>query len=101
MQHKVEFKIELNEDDLSYLDFWIEALGDSLYNALESLQTMGAKTNVLFEGIDTYKQGIEDIYALSDDPFQAWATGGLDDVLTADQVDALRENRDGLMDYMQ
>ena len=101
MQHKVEFRIELNEDDLSYLDFWIEALGDSLYNALESLQTMGAKTNVLFDGINTYKQGIEDIYALSDDPFQAWATGGLDDVLTADQVDALRENRDGLMDYMQ
>lgn len=101
MQHKVEFKIELNEDDLSYLDFWIEALGDSLYNALESLQTMGAKTNVLFDGISTYKQGIEDIYALSDDPFQAWATGGLDDVLTQDQVDALRENRDGLMDYMQ
>ena len=101
MQHKVEFKIELNEDDLSYLDFWIEALGDSLYNALESLQTMGQKTNVLFDGINTYKQGIEDIYALSDDPLHMWATGGLDEVLTQDQVDALRENRDGLMDYMK
>jgi hypothetical protein len=101
MQHKVEFKIELNEDDLSYLDFWIEALGDSLYNALKSLQTMGQKTNVLFDGINTYKEGIEEIYALSDDPLHTWATGGLDNVLTQDQVDALRENRDGLMDYMK
>jgi hypothetical protein len=55
MQHKVEFKIELNEDDISYLDFWIEALGDSLYNALEVLQTLGQKTNILFNGLDTYK----------------------------------------------
>lgn len=101
MQHKVEFKIQLNEDDISYLDFWIEALGDSLYNALEVLQTLGQKTNILFDGLDTYKQGIEDIYALSDDPLHTWATGGMDELLTQDQVDALRENRDGLMEYMQ
>ena len=101
MQHKVEFKIQLNEDDISYLDFWIEALGDSLYNALEVLQTLGQKTNILFNGLDTYKQGIEDIYALSDDPLHTWVTEGMDELLTQDQVDALRENRDGLMEYMQ
>jgi hypothetical protein len=76
-------------------------LGDSLYNALEVLQTLGKKTNILFDGLDTYKQGIEDIYALSDDPLHTWATGGVDELLTQNQVDALRENRDGLMDYMQ
>jgi chromosome segregation ATPase len=84
LQHKVEFKIELNEDDLSYFDFWIEALGDSLYNALSVITTMGQKTGALFEGIDTYKQGIQDIYDLSDDPFHTWATGGLEGVLSQD-----------------
>ena len=101
LEHKVEFKIELEEDDLEYLDFWIESLGDSVYNAIESIEAMGAKANHLFDGLNVYKQGIEDIYALSDDPFQIWATGGLEDVLTQDQVDLLRDNRDGLADYMQ
>lgn len=101
LEHKVEFKIELEEDDLEYLDFWIESLGDSVYNAIESIEAMGAKANMLFNGLNVYKQGIEDIYALSDDPFQIWATGGLEDVLTQDQVDLLRDNRDGLADYMQ
>ena len=101
LEHKVEFKIELEEDDLEYLDFWIDSLGDSVYNAIESIEAMGAKANHLFDGLNVYKQGIEDIYALSDDPFQVWATGGLEDVLTADQVDLLRDNRDGLADYMQ
>jgi hypothetical protein len=59
-------------------------LGDSVYNAIESIEAMGAKANHLFDGLNVYKQGIEDIYALSDDPFQVWATGGLEDVLTAD-----------------
>ena len=101
LEHKVEFKIELEEDDLEYLDFWIDSLGDSVYNAIESIEAMGAKANHLFDGLNVYKQGIEDIYALSDDPFQIWATGGLEDVLTQDQVDLLRNNRDGLADYMQ
>jgi hypothetical protein len=61
---------------------------------------MGNKANALFSGLDTYKQGIQDIFDLSDDPLQIWATGGLEGVLTQDQVDALRENRDGLMDYI-
>ena len=101
LQHKVEFKIELEEDDMSYLDFWIESLGDSVTNSLEAIEAMGAKANALFKGLEVYQQGIEDIYALSDDPLHTWATGGLEDVLTQDQVDALRENRDGLADYMQ
>lgn len=101
LKHKVEFKIELEEDDLEYLDFWIDSLGDSVYNAIESIEALGAKANMLFKGLEVYKQGVEDIYTLSDDPFQVWATGGLEDVLTQDQVDLLRDNRDGLADYMQ
>ena len=101
LQHKVEFKIELEEDDLEYLDFWIETLGDNIYNSIEAIEAMGEKANMLFNGLDVYKQGVQDIYDLSNDPLQVWATGGLEDVLTQDQVDALRENRDGLMDYMQ
>ena len=102
LKHKVEFKIELEEDDMAFLDFWIESLGDSLYNALEAIEAMGAKANHLFDGLEVYKQGIEDIYALSDDPFQAWVTGSLNtDILTQDQVDMLRDNRDGLIDYAQ
>ena len=101
LEHKVEFKIELSEDDLDYLDFWIESLGDNIYNALEAIEAMGAKANALFDGLETYQQGIIDIMSLSDDPLQVWATGGIEGILTQAQVDALRENRDGLADYMQ
>jgi hypothetical protein len=39
---------------------------------------------------------------LSNDPFQSWVTGSLNtDILTQDQVDMLRDNRDGLIDYAQ
>lgn len=101
LEHKVEFKIELSEDDLDYLDFWIESLGDNVYNALEAIEAMGAKANALFDGLETYQQGIIDIMSLSDDPLQVWATGGIEGILTQAQVDALRDNRDGLADYMQ
>lgn len=101
LEHKVEFKIELSEDDLEYLDFWIESLGDNIYNAIEAIEAMGAKANALFDGLETYQQGIMDIMSLSEDPLQVWATGGIEGILTQAQVDALRDNRDGLADYMQ
>ncbi|MGN1342665.1 MAG: hypothetical protein ACI4VL_05515 [Bacilli bacterium] len=82
LEHKVEFKIELSEDDLDYLDFWIESLGDNVYNALEAIEAMGAKANALFDGLETYQQGIIDIMSLSDDPLQVWATGGIEGILT-------------------
>jgi hypothetical protein len=40
---------------LEYLDFWIESLGDSVYNALEAIEAMGAKANHLFDGLEVYK----------------------------------------------
>lgn len=101
LEHKVEFKVELSEDDLEYLDFWIESLGDNIYNAIEAIEAMGAKANALFDGLETYQQGIMDIMSLSEDPLQVWATGGIEGILTQAQVDALRDNRDGLADYMQ
>jgi hypothetical protein len=40
---------------MSYLDFWIESLGDSVTNSLEAIEAMGAKANALFKGLEVYQ----------------------------------------------
>ena len=50
--------LNFKESEISYsdyLDFWIESLGDNVYNALEAIEAMGAKANALFDGLETYQ----------------------------------------------
>ena len=103
LEHRLEFRLELNEDDMSYIDFLIEALGENASKAVDRISLITQKSTALFDNIVRVKENIQAIYDLSDDPFQMWATGGLDidGLLTEAQVEQLREHRDQLMDYMK
>lgn len=101
MEHKVEFKLELDEDSLTYIDFLIENLGDSAVRAIDKIDLIAEKTGYLFNSIQTAYEGVEEIYALSDDPLHLFATGGadIDGLLTESQVEALRGQADSLQDF--
>ncbi len=101
MEHKVEFKLELDEDSLEYIDFLIENLGDSAVQAIDKIELIADKTDYLFNSIETAYQGVQDIYALSDSPLHLFATGGadIDGLLTESQVEALRNQTDSLIDF--
>jgi hypothetical protein len=101
MEHKVEFKLELDEDSLTYIDYLIENLGDSAVRAIDKIGLISEKTDYLFNSIETAYQGVQDIYALSDDPLHLFATGGIDidGLLTESQVEALRGQADSLQDF--
>jgi hypothetical protein len=78
MEHKVEYKLELDEDSLTYIDFLLENLGDSAVRAMDRIGLITEKVGYLYTSIDTVKQGISDILSLSDDPLHLFATGGYD-----------------------
>ena len=63
---------------MEYIDFLIEALGDNVSKAIDRIALLTQKSTVLFNNIEEVKGNIQDIYDLSNDPFQMWATGGLD-----------------------
>lgn len=103
IQHKVEFKIELNEDDIEYIDFLLEVLGDTASYSVNRIELINQKMDALFNSISTIKEGIAEIYDISNDELQVFATGGLniEGLLTEAQVEKLRELRDQLMEEMQ
>ena len=101
MQHKVEYKLELDEDSLTYIDFLIENLGDSAVRAIDKIGLISQKTDYLFNSIETAYEGVKEIYDLSDDPLHLFATGGADieGLLTESQVEALREQASSLQEF--
>jgi chromosome segregation ATPase len=68
-EHRLEFRLELNEDDMSYIDFLIESLGDNASKAVDRISLITQKSTALFDNIVRVKENIQAIYDLSDDPF--------------------------------
>lgn len=100
IEHRIEFKTELDTDQLDYMDFILEAIGDNAERAVDAIDAMGQKTSTLLDGIDTYNDAIASAYEISDSPLQTLITNGVEGLLTEKQVELLRDSKDGLIDYM-
>lgn len=100
IEHRIEFKTELDTDQLDYMDFILETIGDNAERAVDAIDAMGQKTSTLLDGINTYNDAIASAYEISDSPLQTLITNGVEGLLTEKQVELLRDSRDGLTDYM-
>lgn len=105
--YKLELNIDLDEDELKYLDFLLEMLGDNAEKAVDALTLLGQKFNTTKTELDHYVDGIKDLLALrgfSDSDIAAFLNGELtvQDLenrgFTTDDIDKLREYRDAIQE---
>ena len=98
LNHQVEYNLDLSNDNLSYLNFYSSAIKDSMGSVIDYIELMNARINESITQIDIYKQGYNDLMTFVDEnPLQLWATQGVEDIITAEQVATLRSYRDGLI----
>ena len=106
IQTKVDIQIEVNDDDIAFLDHLLGNLEDSAYNAAEAIAYLGQQTAANLKSNEAYVQGINDIFASQGvaDATDRFINGELTAAdlkemeFTEDEVAALKKYRDGLME---
>ena len=105
--YKLELHIDLDEDELQYLDFLLEMLGDKAEDAADRLDLLGQQFNTNRDEISAYTTAIQDLLRLrgfTDDDVAAFIRGELtvgdleERGFTTDDIDKLREYRDAIQD---
>lgn len=103
---KIDLDISLVEDDLALLDFQIEALGDGWDKASERFAVYAQQIDAEEKKISSYREGIRGILGasvenLTDEQIlnpETFMSLLGDKELTSEQIEQLREYRDGLLE---
>ena len=119
--YKVEYQIELNDDDVEFLDYLIDQLSDNITSLVEKIALIESKMVESLDNYNIYMDGIKDIFAnlnatrdeenqLSEEvinriingdytteDLENWGLVGEDSDLTAEDMSKLAEYRDSLM----
>ena len=107
---EVEFKVSIDEDSFQWIEYQLGKLGDDAIDAAQKLKLLTDNLAITTQQMETYQQGIKDTLSASgfsdEEIAQVLAGGDLNALmegkeLTADQVEQLREYRDGLYDAME
>lgn len=107
IDYKVELQIEINSDDLEFLEFLLENLTDAAYDAADAIANLGQQTAEQLQNQEIYTQGINDIFAehgLGSNAVDQFLNGSLtakdlaDMEFTEAEVETLRKYRDGLIE---
>lgn len=107
LTYEIEVGIELEEDDLKLLDYYLEKLDDDAFSAAESITLLGKKTQDLLDQSKIYSDGITDLlslHGLSDERINQYMNGSLteQELITIgfsdEDIATLREYRDNLLE---
>lgn len=105
--YKLELHIDIDEDELKYLDFLLEILGENAEDAVDRLDLLGQQFNTNRDEIAAYTTAIQDLLRLrgfTDEDVAAFIRGELtagdleERGFTTDDIDKLREYRDAIQD---
>ena len=105
--YKLELHIDIDEDELQYLDFLLNMLGENAEDAVDRLDLLGQQFNTNRDEIAAYTTAIQDLLRLrgfTDEDVAAFIRGELTagDLekrgFTTDDIDKLREYRDAIQD---
>ena len=107
LTYEIEVDIDLEEDDLKLLDYYLEKLDDDAFSAAESITLLGKKTQDLLDQSKIYSDGIMDLlslHGLSDERINQYMNGSLteQELITMgfsdEDIATLREYRDNLLE---
>lgn len=106
-QYKVDLKIDVNSDDLKFLEYLLGNLTDSAYDAADAIANLGQQTAAQLGNQEAYIQGINNIFkehGLGEDSVSKFLNGSLsaEDLenmeFTESEIDSLRNYKDGLLE---
>lgn len=104
--YEVEIKLEVDEDKLKYLDFLLDRVNDDAFAAAESMALLGKQTDLTFNSLNTYLESLDKLMhenGVSEADYSLFMQGdnsALDkysEVITADELAAMKEYRDGML----
>ena len=102
---KIEFEIEIKDDELKLLDFQLKQLSDTISDTAKSLHLLGEQTAINFEKMNQSSEGINKILELSGftrDEVNALLGGDTSVLqgknLTAGQLEEIEKYRDTMLE---
>lgn len=119
--YKVEYQIELNDDDVEFLDYLIDQLSDNVTSLVEKIALIESKMVESLDNYGIYMDGIKDIFTnlnatrdkdsqlseevinriingdFTTEDLENWGLVGEDSDLTAEDMSKLSEYRDSLL----
>ena len=117
---KVELKVDVTEDKLSFLEYLLGKIEEDAYKVADAMSYLGQSAGASMDKVVAYREGIDEIFRRR---FQGVGkeellskfydgsitladmvnpeTGALDLGFTQDDIDQIREYRDGLIEAME
>lgn len=117
---KVELKVDVTEDKLSFLEYLLGKIEEDAYKVADAMSYLGQSAGASMDKIVAYREGIDEIFRRrfqgvgKEDLLSKFydgsitladmvnpETGALDLGFTQDDIDQIREYRDGLIEAME
>lgn len=110
---KVVLKVDVAEDKLAFMEYLLDKIEDNAYKVADAMGYLGQETSAAMDKIIAYRQGIDEIMRrrmdINDDGklMDAFYNGTITAAdlvglgFTQDDIDKIREYRDGLIDAME
>lgn len=104
VQYEVEIKLDIPDSQIKVLEYKLGRIDDDAFKALDAIELMSQKADNLKQQIAINKQGLNDVLSLtmSAAEISQILAGNLEvlnkKTLTDDQVSAIKEYRDNLLD---
>ncbi len=104
VQYEVEIKLDIPDSQIKVLEYKLGRIDDDAFKALDAIELLSQKADNLKQQIAINKQGLNDVLALtmSAAEISQILAGNLEvlnkKTLTDDQVSAIKEYRDNLLD---
>lgn len=111
LDYKVQMEIEVADDELQYLEYLLERIENKAFSAADAIANLGKQTQEYIDKNNAYETGMKEIFGnhgLTDEDYEKWMQGDqatIDKIgsmsFTEDEVEKLREYRDGLLETNQ
>ena len=104
IQYAIELKVNLAEDGLNVLEYQLNKLEDDAFKAAEAVALFGQKADLIYKQITADREGLDKILGqqLSEAEIKMFYSGDMsvlqDKNFTEDQISAIRDYRDELLD---
>lgn len=97
LQQEIELKIEINEDELEWLEYLLKRAESDVYKIAEAFSYLTQKQDISLKNLETYNQGLTDTYnkATKVNP-----ETGLYDLSQSDAIEELKELKSNIINEL-
>lgn len=97
LQQEIELKIEINEDELEWLEYLLKRAESDVYKIAEAFSYLTQKQDISLKNLETYNQGLTDTY---DKATKVNPETGLYDLSQSDAIEELKELKSNIINEL-